>query len=170
MHEGLSVLRNSHAFCQPGNASKVFGYRRRWRADEKHQVHDGKIATKRHSHLASPNEQEKARDRFGPCVRKRDMIRSCRGNRRFARADAPDEHAGINNGRMTVDHRAESRQALIEGGRPYIHQNRARIHDLLELLRCHRPSTYVPPPSVTRLFLTHGAPLKLLQPARVIRS
>jgi hypothetical protein len=108
MHEGLSVLRTSHAFCQPGNAPQVLGYRMRWRPDEKHQMHNWKIATKRHSHLASPNEQEEARDCLGPCVRKRDMIPGRCGNCRFACADALDRYAGINNGRMFLDHRAET--------------------------------------------------------------
>jgi hypothetical protein len=95
MHEGLSVLRDSYAFRQPGNTSQVFGDRMRWRADEKHQVHRWSISTERHSHLAPPNYQEKPGDRFSPRVRKGDLIRSCRGNCRLARADALDEQVGI---------------------------------------------------------------------------
>ena len=66
------------------------------------------------------------------------MIRSCRGNCRLARADALDEQVGIHNRRMSADDRSESSKALIEGGRPHIHQDTGRIHDLLEFLRCHR--------------------------------
>ena len=154
MHEGLSVLRNSHAFRQPGNTSQVIGDRLRWRADEKDQVHRWSISTERHSRLASPNYQEKPGDRFGPRVRKRDMIRSRRGNCRLARADTLDEQLGIHNRRMSADDRSESSQALIEGGRPHIHQDTARIHDPLEFLRCHRVAIYLGPRTVTRSFLT----------------
>ena len=48
-----------------------------------------------------PNYQEKPGDRFGPRVRKGDMIRGCRGNCRLARADALDEPVGIHNRRMS---------------------------------------------------------------------
>src|SRR6476659_5369907 len=143
MHEDLSVLRDSHAFRQPGNTSQVFRDRMRWRADEKHQVHDWSIRTERHPGLAPPNYQKKPGDRFGPRVRKRNMILRCRGNCRLPRADALHEHAGINNGRVSMDKRTESSQALVEVGRPHIHQDTGWIHDRLELLRCHRSeSTY----------------------------
>ena len=138
MHEGLSVLGDSHAFRQPGNTSQILRDRVRWRADEKDQVNSWSIAPERHSRLAPPNYQEKPGDRFGPRVRKGDMIGSCRGNCRLARADALDEQVGIHNRRMSADDRSESSQALIEGGRPHIHQDTGGIHDLLEFLRCHR--------------------------------
>jgi hypothetical protein len=92
MHEGLSVLRNPHAFRQPGNTSQIIGDRLRWRADEKDQVHHWSIAAERHSGLAPPNYQEKPGNRFSPRVRKRDMIRSRRGDCCLARPDAFDEN------------------------------------------------------------------------------
>ena len=143
MHEGLSVLRDSYASRQPGNTSQVFGDLMRRRADEKHQVHRWSISTEQHSHLAPPNYQEKPGDRFGPCVRKGDLIRSCRGNCRLPRADALDEQVGIHNRRMPANDRSESSQALIEGGRPHIHQDTGRTHDFLEFLRCHRVAIYL---------------------------
>ena len=53
---------------------------------------------------------------------------------------APDaiRHAVINNGRVSMDQRTESSQALLEVGRPHIHQDTGWIDDRLELLRCHR--------------------------------
>ena len=108
MHEGLSVLRDSHAFRQPGNASQIIGYRLRWRADEKHQVHDWSITTERHSRLAPPNYEEKPGDRFRSGVRERDMIRSCRGNCCLARAHAVDEDTWLRDGRVRLNDRSES--------------------------------------------------------------
>ena len=108
MHEDLSVLRDSHAFRQPGNTSQVIRYRMRWRADEKHQVHDWSITAERNPRLAPPNYQEQPGDRYGPRVRKRDVIRRCRGNCRLSCTDALDELIWFTDGRMRVDDGSES--------------------------------------------------------------